>query len=62
VVEAAEAKALGLVSSVVPPRALVDEVARFTDHIVRAPRDVLLRMKAKAVRRARVVGDKTLDL
>jgi enoyl-CoA hydratase/carnithine racemase len=62
VVEAAEAKALGLVSSVVPPGALMDEVARFTDHIVRAPRDVLFRTKAKAVRRARVVGDKTLDL
>lgn len=62
VVEAAEAKALGLVSSVVPPGALMDEVARFTDHIVRAPRDVLFRTKAKAVRRARVVGGKTLDL
>jgi enoyl-CoA hydratase/carnithine racemase len=62
VVVAAEAKALGLVSSVVPPTALMDEVARFTGQIVRAPRDVLLRTKAKAVRRARVVGDKTLDL
>jgi enoyl-CoA hydratase/carnithine racemase len=62
VVEAAEAKALGLVSTVVPPTALMDEVARFTGQIVRAPRDVLLRTKAKAVRRARVVGDKTLDL
>jgi enoyl-CoA hydratase/carnithine racemase len=62
VVEAAEAKALGLVSSVVPPTALMDEVARFTGQIVRAPRDVLLRTKAKAVRRARVVGDKTLEL
>ena len=62
VVEAAEAKTLGLVSSVVPPAALTGEVARFTAQIVRAPRDVLLRTKAKAVRRARVVGDKTLDL
>jgi enoyl-CoA hydratase/carnithine racemase len=62
VVEAAEAKALGLVSSVVPPAALMDEAARFTGQIVRAPRDVLLRTKAKAVRRARVVGDKTLEL
>jgi enoyl-CoA hydratase/carnithine racemase len=62
VVEAAEAKALGLVSSVVPPTALMDEVARFAGQIVRAPRDVLLRTKAKAVRRARVVGDKTLEL
>jgi enoyl-CoA hydratase len=61
VVEAQEAKALGLVSSVVPHRALMDEVARFSEQIVRAPRDVLLRTKAKAVRRAGVVG-KTLDL
>jgi enoyl-CoA hydratase/carnithine racemase len=60
-VEAPEAKALGLVSSVVAPGALMDEVARFTDQIVRAPRGVLLRTKAKAARRAGVVG-KTLDL
>jgi enoyl-CoA hydratase/carnithine racemase len=62
VVEAQEAKALRLVSSVVPLGELTAEVARFTDQILRAPRDVLLRTKAKAVRRARVVGDKTLDL
>lgn len=62
VIEAAEAKALGLVSSVVPPSELDAETARFTGHIVRAPRDVLLRTKAKAIRRAGVVGDATLDL
>ena len=62
VVEAPEAETLRLVSSVVPPGELLHEVARFTDQIVRAPRDVLLRTKAKAVRRARAVGDKTLDL
>jgi enoyl-CoA hydratase/carnithine racemase len=61
VVDAQEAKALRLVSSVVPAGELTAEVARFTDQIIRAPRDVLLRTKAKAVRRARV-GDKTLDL
>ena len=61
VVEAPEAKALGLVSSVVALGELTDEVAHFTDQIVRAPRDVLLRTKAKATRRAGVVG-KTLDL
>jgi enoyl-CoA hydratase/carnithine racemase len=60
-VEAREANALGLVSSVVPSGELMDEVTRFTDQIVRAPRDVLLRTKAKATRRAGVVG-KTLDL
>jgi enoyl-CoA hydratase/carnithine racemase len=62
VVEATEAKSLGLVSSVVPAGALMDEVSRFTDQIVRAPRDVLLRTKAKAVRRARVAGGTTLEL
>jgi len=62
VVEAPEAKALGLVSSVVPVAELAGEVKRFTDLIGRAPRDVLLRTKAKAIRRAAVVRDKTLDL
>ena len=62
VVDANEAKALGLVSSVVPVDDLTDEVTRFTDMIGRVPRDVLLRTKAKAVRRAAVVLDKSLDL
>ena len=62
VVEAQEAKALGLVSSVVPVDELASEVTRFTDLIERAPRDVLLRTKAKATRRAAVVRDETLDL
>jgi enoyl-CoA hydratase/carnithine racemase len=62
VVEAPEAKALRLVSSVVPANELMEEVAGFTDQIIRAPRDVLLRTKAKAARRARVVGDRTVDL
>jgi len=61
VVGAAEALAMGLVSSVVPADRLDGEVARFTDGIVRAPRDVLLRTKAKAIRRAGVAGA-TLDL
>jgi enoyl-CoA hydratase len=62
VVEAHEAKELGLVSSVVAAADLDAETARFTDHIVRAPRDVLARTKAKAIRRAAVVGAATLDL
>jgi enoyl-CoA hydratase/carnithine racemase len=62
VVDAYEAKTLGLVSSVVPSKDLPDEVTRFTDMIGRTPRDVLLRTKAKAIRRAAVVRDKTLDL
>ncbi|HEY4396893.1 MAG TPA: enoyl-CoA hydratase/isomerase family protein [Acidimicrobiia bacterium] len=62
VVEAQEAKTLGLVSSVVPVDELAAEVTRFTDLIGRAPREVLLRTKAKAIRRAAVVRDQTLDL
>jgi enoyl-CoA hydratase/carnithine racemase len=62
VVEAEEAKAIGLVSSVVPVGALADEVARNTKMIGRAPRDVLLRTKAKAIRRAGVVEGSTLEL
>ena len=62
VVDAEEAKTLGLVSSVVPVDELADEVTRFTDMIDRAPRDVLLRTKAKAIRRARVAEGNTLEL
>lgn len=62
VVDAQEAKTLGLVSSVVPVGELAGEVTRFTDIIGRAPREVLLRTKAKAIRRAAVVHDTTLDL
>ena len=62
VVEAQEAKMLGLVSSVVPVAELAAEVTRFTDLIGRAPRDVLLRTKAKVTRRAAVVRGNTLDL
>jgi enoyl-CoA hydratase/carnithine racemase len=62
VVEAPEAKTLGLVSSVVPVDELAGEVTRFTALINRAPRNVLLRTKAKAIRRAAVVRDNTLDL
>ena len=62
VVDAEEAKTLGLVSSVVPVDELADEVTRFTDMIARSPRDVLLRTKAKAIRRARVAEGNTLEL
>ena len=50
------------VSAVVPGGELLDAVAGYTDAIVRAPRDVLLRTKAKAVRRARITTGPTLDL
>ena len=62
VVRADEAKALGLVSAVVPGGELLDAVTGYTDAIVRAPRDVLLRTKAKVIRRAAVTTGATLDL
>lgn len=62
VVEAQEAKMLGLVANVVPVDGLEAEVARITAMIGRAPREVSIRTKAKAVRRARVVEPNTLDL
>jgi len=62
VVEAPEAKELGLVSRVVAADGLMAEAERVTDHIVRAPREVLLRTKAKAIRRAAAVTENTLDL
>ena len=61
VVDAREALQLRLVSNVVPPTDLAAEAHRVATQIARAPRDVLLRTKAKAVRRAAVAGA-TLDL
>jgi enoyl-CoA hydratase len=60
-VSAAEALALGLVSSVVPAAQVLDEARRLAALAARAPREVLVRTKAKAVRRAGVAGT-TLDL
>jgi len=62
VLDAAEARTLGLVSAVVPGDELPAQAAESAAAISRAPRDVLLRTKAKFVRRAGVVIDKTLDL
>ncbi len=56
-VDAGEALALGLVSRVVPADELRGVAAEVADLIARAPRDVLLRTKAKVIRRARVVLD-----
>jgi enoyl-CoA hydratase len=69
-VDAHEALALGLVSQVVPGVDLRAVAAKVAGMVARAPRDVLLRMKAKVIRRAGVVagGDgpdgriRTLDL
>jgi enoyl-CoA hydratase len=61
-IDASEALALHVVSRVVPRERLLDEARLFATHITRAPRQFLLRTKAKIVRRAAVVEEKTLDL
>ena len=61
-VDADEALAFRLVSSVVAPSELADEVARWSAQITAAPRDVLLRMKAKVIRRAAIDARTTLEL
>ena len=61
-VDAREALRLHLVSSVVPAAALPAEAERFATQIARAPRDVLRRTKAKAIRRSGVTAGATLDL
>lgn len=58
---AAEALAIRLVTTVVPAGQAVPEARRVAGMITRAPREVLVRTKAKAVRRAGVTGS-TLDL
>ena len=60
-VDASEALRLGLVSRVVPAGQALDAAHELAAHVVRAPRDVLVRTKAKAARRAGVAGP-TLDL
>lgn len=62
-VEAEEALRLHLVNELVEPERLRDVAQERAAQVARAPRDVLLRMKAKIVRRADVVGaGGTLDL
>ena len=60
--DAVEALRLGFVSAVVPGDELTAQAVETTSAIARAPRDVLLRTKAKFIRRAGVVSGKTLDL
>jgi enoyl-CoA hydratase len=62
ILDAAEALSLGFVSSVVSVDDLPTHAAQTARAIARAPRDVLLRTKAKFIRRANVVTGKTLDL
>jgi len=61
-VDAEEALALRLVTSVVPPNQVLAEARRFSAAIAAAPRDVLLAMKAKIVRRAAIASRTTLEL
>jgi enoyl-CoA hydratase len=61
-IDAQEAQALRLVSKVVPADRLLAEAGDVAARIARAPRDVLVRTKAKALARAGVVKDRTLDL
>jgi len=61
-VDAPEARALGLVSSVVPRAELEAETRRLTDQIARVPREYLMSTKAKAMRRSGVEPGRTLDL
>jgi enoyl-CoA hydratase len=62
VVTAREALGLRLVSSVVARPALAAEAARVAAQIARAPREVLVRTKAKAIRASGVPLLPTLDL
>jgi enoyl-CoA hydratase/carnithine racemase len=62
VVDAEEAKALGLVTRVVAETELLDDATAVAREIARAPRDVLVRMKEKFARRAGIRFGATLDL
>ena len=60
--DAAQALAVGLVSEVVAPEALAEAVAVTTARIATAPRENLVRTKAKAIARAGIALGPTLDL
>ena len=61
-VDADDALRLHLVSAVVPREALVAEARRYASMIAEAPREVLVRTKEKANRRAATVIDGRLDV
>jgi enoyl-CoA hydratase/carnithine racemase len=61
-IDAAEALAFGLVSRVVPGPQLTAAAAETAAQIARVPREMLLRTKAKALRRAGISVEGTLDL
>jgi len=62
VVDASEALSMHLVSRVVPGEALAETASDVAAQIARVPRDLLLRTKAKALRRAGITPGGTLDL
>jgi enoyl-CoA hydratase/carnithine racemase len=61
-IDATEALALGLVTRVVPATSLLGDAVDLAREIALAPREVLMAMKAKIIRRAGVTAGATLDL
>jgi enoyl-CoA hydratase len=61
-IDAAEAARLGLATRLVPGAQVVDTALEIATEIASAPRATLVRLKAKAVRRAATVAGGTLDL
>jgi enoyl-CoA hydratase/carnithine racemase len=61
-IEADEALRLGVVSRVVPDADLRAEALTVAGEIAAAPREVLVQMKEKILRRSRLRVDRTLDL
>lgn len=61
-IDATEAQALGVVSRVVPLATVVEEARAIALEIAAAPREIVLAMKAKILRRAGVDPGATLDL
>lgn len=58
-IDASTALAMGLVSAVVEPDDLAAEAQRFASMIARAPRESLVRTKAKALRHSGIADDAT---
>lgn len=61
-VESAEALALRLVTQVVPDADLPQAARDYAGLVARGPREVLMRTKAKAIARAAVIRERTLEL
>lgn len=61
-IDASEALSLHLVNRVVSPERLADVASEVAGQIARVPRELLLRTKAKALRRAGITVEGTLDL